>query len=291
MATALGLLTAVLMTLPAGTEGAWKPLVPVTELSSAARINPTGVMVQARMIMRYRLVPPSSLLRKTRLGNSVFDPTSVGVMSIVDVNPAFSRVGVGVEVTPAAVWRMRLSYQAIQYFGLFANLMEYPSPKSNWSPSVAKRRNRSGCCHGPDTGHRLLFENLFQLKLYRVVALSLFTVELWRVAREGTFYSGDYDLLVQSPDAILKHIGALAVVLTGGPNLPELAVGGFHAVARSIRAQSQNQQAGMLLMYSPVNDRFLLYRTGLTALIGFHLQDRYKQTSPYGVLLLNVSVM
>lgn len=265
----------------------WKHIVTLGEVSGAARIIPLGVGVSGRVFLRYRFFAPDHPFRRSKLGDSLLEQSYVSVFTTHDVNPAFMRAGVGVEVSPAAVWRMRVSYQGIGYAGTFNNLTEFDSNDANWGIAGVRKAVRDGRS-GPDLAQRVMFENQFQIKLYRMVAFTLLNAEYYWRNRPGYVYAGEYDLLQRSQGEItFRHIGAVAVVVTEGPKTPELAVGLFHAVARSIWSETQNQQAGMVFIYAPVAGQWFVYRSGLTGLFGFSLQDKYKQAFPYAVLQFN----
>ena len=277
------LVVALMGSLAASTDPRpWNPWAPAVEVSVAGRYNPLGAALTLRPVVRYRLVPPTSRLRRTTLGDALLAPTSVGWLTQVDVNPAFARAGMGVEVTPAAVWRMRLLAQGTAYFGTFGHLVHVPRADSDYTPTALARRSSSGPHGGPGIATRLYGENLLQAKLSRLVAFDLATAEVYLHRGKGFVYNGEYDLLLASNgEAVVKNIAIGAVALVDQPRVPYLAAGLFHAVARAARSGGQNQQAGFAFILTPIVGARWASSLQVITLCGWHLQDRYRRGQPY----------
>jgi hypothetical protein len=140
--------------------------------------------------------------------------------------------------------------------------------------------------HAPAVTWRLLFENIFQIKLWRLVAMDMATADVSFFGQKAYIYSGEYDLMLDAAsEGILRNIGLVGVAVVDQPKMPWLVVGGFHAITRALKTRAQNQQAGLAFLFAPVVDAWLLSRLTLTGLWGFHLEDRFRQNGPYAVLL------
>ncbi|MEW5850509.1 MAG: hypothetical protein AB2A00_17115 [Myxococcota bacterium] len=280
------LLATLLLVLPAEVRN---PVV--IEANAGVRYNPLGAATSVRVTLRQHLIARESRLRSTQLGNTLLEPTSVGVATHTELTPAYLRTGVGVEATPAAFWRMRATWQGFAHFGTFNGLMSFDDRRAHHDPASIRERARTGRHHGPAISQRVILENLLQMRIWRLVAADQATAEGWSAHRKGWFYSGEYDLLMDGTgDVALKNILVVGLGLGMRPRMPEMVVGGFHAFTRVLRSEGQNQQAGLAILHTPVMDAWWLTRAGLIILAGIHLQDRYKTGQPYFAAQVSVTL-
>jgi hypothetical protein len=212
----------------------------------------------------------------------------MGIALHMDLTPAYLRAGPGVELAPLSAWRIRVTWTPMLSFGTFNSLMRFDAPDADIGERAIAVRGRAGRHHGPALSQRLLADNLLQIKLRWLVLADLTTVDLWSLRRDGYYYLGEHDLLMDGRgDVAVKNIAIAAASILNRPGAPELAAGVFHAIAHVVRSGGQNQQAGLALLHVP-RDRAWLppSRLGLVALLGLHLQDRSKALMPYGAVLI-----
>ncbi len=261
------------------------------ELNLSGRFNPVGASVGGRATVRRRLFHEDHVLRKTGLGNVLLAPSAVGLAVTADTSPAYVRAGVGLEFMPAAVWRMRLTWQATQTFGNFGFLMKFEDRTDPYGPIHRVFRGRVPGAMQARLVQRLMAENLFQVKLWRIILFNLTNVELGRVGPGGGwFYNGEYDLLVRGAwDVVGRNVFLAAVSVLDGKSMPELAVGGFHMVAASVWSRGVTMQAGAAVVVGPPVRGIIPRSASWIILAGFHLWDRHRQSTPYLVWLMSLA--
>jgi hypothetical protein len=158
-----------------------------------ARLNPLGLLDEARLTYRYRLYRSES---PTLRDNFV----SVGLAP--GISPAFGRLGVVVELQPLSMLQLWGMYEFVGNFGTFRQFQSFPSPRSNFSDTELNVRDElpAGDARRPyaNSGTQLTLGATLQLKLGPVVARSLFRLVRPDMSlREGdrVFYDIYYDVL------------------------------------------------------------------------------------------------
>ena len=117
-----------------GTANAAEPEVPETRLiyrlTAAARYNPVGGGVGARLGLRHRLYASDRVAFR--------DNAAVGAVTAV-LTPALSRVGAVAEVSPASFATLFASWERYDYFGIAGFFQSFPSAASNTGPNEITR--------------------------------------------------------------------------------------------------------------------------------------------------------
>jgi hypothetical protein len=161
-----------------------------------ARLNPLGLLDDARLSYRYRLYRSESLALRDNF-------VSVGLAPAL--SPAFGRLGVVVELQPLSILQLWGMYEVIANFGTFRQLQSFPSARSDFSDTELYARDAlpSGDARRPyaNTGTQLTLGATLQVKVGPVVARSLLRLVRPDLSlREGdrVFYDVYYDVL--APD-------------------------------------------------------------------------------------------
>jgi hypothetical protein len=135
----------------------------------AVRLNPLGLLDDARLSYRYRLYRSESLLLRDNF-------VSVGLAPAF--SPAYAKLGVVAELQPLSILQLWGMYELIGTFGTFRQLQSFPSAGSNFSDTELYARDAlpSGDALRPyaTTGSQLTLGATLQLKVGPVVARSLF---------------------------------------------------------------------------------------------------------------------
>ncbi|HEX5753290.1 MAG TPA: hypothetical protein VFZ09_44230 [Archangium sp.] len=158
-----------------------------------ARLNPLGLLEEARINYRYRLYRSESPALRDNF-------VSVGLAPAL--SPAFGRLGVVVELQPLSILQLWGMYEFIGNFGTFRQLQSFPSALSNFSDTELDALDRlpSGDTRRPysNMGSQLTLGATLQFKVGPVVARSLFRLVRPDMSlREGNrvFYDIYYDVL------------------------------------------------------------------------------------------------
>lgn len=257
---------------------------PVVENSISGRFGPAGVGAGVRASYRWYPVGQDSMLRRSKMGNQLFSQTYLGLGVTGDLTPAYARAGVGVEVSPAAVWRLRFTWQATQTFGVFGQYQHFENRNDAWDTYGRRKRVRQTGEAPMRVAHRLMGESLLQIQFWRVVGFNLTNVDHTQLG-DGYYYNGEYDLTVSGRDVVFRNALVAGVILLRRPGLPEVALGGFHMFTRAMVSRHQTQQAGMSVIYAPMGLGHVPKNLTMILLWGFHVQDRFRQAGPYLVWL------
>lgn len=160
---------------------------------SVVRLNPLGLLDEARISYRYRLYRSESLALRDNF-------VSVGLAPAL--SPAFGRLGVVVELQPLSILQLWGMYEFIANVGTFRQLQSFPSASSNFSDTELNALDAlaAGDVRRPyaNAGTQLTLGATLQFKLGPVVARSLFRlVRPDMTLREGdsVFYDIYYDVL------------------------------------------------------------------------------------------------
>lgn len=160
------------------------------------RVNPLGLITDARLSYRHRLFASESVALRDNF-------VSIGVAP--SLSAAFARVGPVIEVQPASFLQLWALYEVIGYFGAFNLLQSFPtvdSTKVDYSDSALKRYAKGD---GPiaknyaAAGTQLVLGANLQLKLGPVVVrdqLRMGRPDMKLRPGDRAFYEIFYDLLV-----------------------------------------------------------------------------------------------
>jgi hypothetical protein len=158
-----------------------------------ARLNPLGLLDEARLSYRYRLYRSESPALRDNF-------VSVGLAP--GLSPAFGRLGVVAELQPLSILQVWGMYEFVGNFGTFRQFQSFPSARSNFSDTELYARDElpSGDVRRPyaNSGTQLTLGATLQFKAGPVVARSLFRLVRPDMAlREGdrVFYDIYYDVL------------------------------------------------------------------------------------------------
>ncbi len=159
------------------------------------RVNPLGLITDARLTYRRRLYESPSLALRDNFVSVGLAPT---------LSAAFARIGPIVEVQPASFLQLWAQYELIGYFGSF-NLMQSfataDASKVSYADSQLRARSK---LEAPEknyatTGTQLVFGSNLQFKFGPVVLrdqLKIGRPDMKLRAGDRTFYDIYYDLLV-----------------------------------------------------------------------------------------------
>ncbi len=161
---------------------------------SLFRLNPIGLITDAKITYRYRLYEHQSLALRDNF-------LAVGLAP--SLSGAFARIGPTVEIQPATFLQLWATYELVSWFGAFNFLQSFPSAAgASYADSELARRgdlpSSDPAKNYSSTGTQLLLGANLQLKFGPIAARNL--LRLGRPdykLREGdrVFYDIYYDLL------------------------------------------------------------------------------------------------
>jgi hypothetical protein len=95
------------------------------------RLNPLGLITDARLTYRFRLFESQKV---------AFRDNFIGIGLAPAVSGAFARVGAYVEVQPTSFLQLWANYEAVSYFGASDFFQSFPDAMSDYSDTVIKAR-------------------------------------------------------------------------------------------------------------------------------------------------------
>jgi hypothetical protein len=165
------------------------------ESSTAARINPLGLMELATLSYRLKLMESDSIL---------FEDTYVMVGPALFLSPAFVKPGVRVEVMPIALLQLSATYRYEYFLGTFDQIQSWPDASIDWSDSAMEETGDDAYSTG---GHQVVLQGRLQAKVWNIAVRETARWEYNDLdITDGT--SVYYD---QTPDMLVPDQGWLMV--------------------------------------------------------------------------------
>ncbi len=171
--------------------------------------NPLGVQTDLLLSYRYRLLSPTSLL---------FQDTYVGGGPIVRINPAYARVGLGLEVQPLMVLCLRAQYEFRGYFATAGMLQSFTRAGSEHHDELRQSRadldmNYAG------TGHQVNLQAILRAKVGHWAVLNDFVLTYYKMdlaSGDTVFYDAFLDLLAPGDGVTLANSAHLFYITGEG---------------------------------------------------------------------------
>jgi len=182
-----------------GTARAQDPEIPrhrlFLESSTAARINPLGLMELVTVSYRFKLMESDSIL---------FEDTYLMVGPALFASPAFVKPGLRVEVMPIALLNLSAIYRYQYFVGTFDQIQSWPHPGIEWSDSAMEDSGEDAYATG---GHQVVLQGRLQAKVWNIAVRETARWEYNDLdVADGT--SVYYD---QTPDMLVPAKGWLMV--------------------------------------------------------------------------------
>ncbi len=162
------------------------------------RSNPIGLEDQLRLGVQQRLYRSEADVSRD---NFVF----FGLYP--KLNPAYSRLGTGVELQPLSILNLKAAAEYVRFFDAFGFVQSYGSAAEDWSDSARKAGEEAGRSYATSAGHVTL-EPMLQLKVGPIAFRNRFSAELWVADLQGddrTFYEASLDTLVPGNGWVLTN--------------------------------------------------------------------------------------
>lgn len=192
-------------TAPAGLQRA-RPRHRVHYISlTGLQWNPPGLETRLLVDYRYLLYRSDSLALADNF---------VGIGGTVRVNPAFTRLGVAIELQPLTLLTVRATYEWRGYYGVVRNLQSFSSARADYSPNALAARSSAGVNYA-GSGHQFRLQALLRAKFGPVALIG--ELELWHFRMnlrggDAVFYDASVDTLL--PDGgftVVHHTNLLYV--------------------------------------------------------------------------------
>jgi hypothetical protein len=259
---------------------------------TAAQWNPLGLQSDLFAGYRYRLFESHRL---------VLLDTFVGGMLIARLNPAFARLGAGLELQPVTPLTLRALYEHRLYFGTAKMLQSFQSPYDAHDDDELSRRADAGENYAGH-GHQITLQAVLRAKAGPVALLDQLDVVYFDMSLRGNdrlFYVNLFDTLCPRDGFVLANHGHLvyltgfgliagvrytlvhafypeAWIPDGNPNTPTHRIGPIVAYTFKGRGQRFSAPTLILILNWWVGSR---YRSGAAV----------SQALPYGVVAFQFS--
>jgi len=176
---------------------------------TALQWNPLGIQSDLWLGYRYRLYSND---------NPAFRDNFIGPAFIFRINPAFLRIGVGLELQPLTVLTLRAQYEHRAYFGSVGMMQSFASPASEHSDAEMRRRGQAEQNY-MGNGHQFILQAVLRAKVGPIAVLNDFAyhhfeMNLWRGDR--VFYVSLFDTVAPGSGGVLNNSAHLLWVTKRG---------------------------------------------------------------------------
>lgn len=166
---------------------------------TAIQWNPLGIQSDLTVGYRYRLYSAH---------HRAFADNFLGSAVVLRLNPAFIRLGGGLEVQPLTVLTLRVLYEHRAYFGSSGMLQSFPSAASEHSDLDLRRRSAVQGLNYPGTGHQVTLQAVLKAAVGPVAVLDDFAylhfdMDLWR--GDQVWYEALSDTLVPARGGVIQN--------------------------------------------------------------------------------------
>jgi hypothetical protein len=252
---------------------------------TAAQLNPLGVQTDLGLGYRYRLFSSPSLL---------LSDTYAGGLLVARVNPAFARLGGGLEIQPLAVIALRLLYEHHLYFGSANMIQSFASPTEEHSDQMLKHRGAAGASYSTH-GHQVTLQAVLRAKVGPVAVFNEMNAIYHRMYLKGQdrfFYVNYFDLLAPADGFVLLNNAHLVLlwrnwILGFRHTLVHAVYPGNWSDAAELHPTNHRLGPIFSVTFPDVSPR--LRRPTLILIVNWWFENPYRSGSVYGVLALQFS--
>lgn len=204
----------------------------------------------------------------------LFKNNNVGLGVFDCINPATNSLGVFVEVEPIAVFKLRVQYEYVQYFGAFTAMLVFPDKNSDYSDSELEYLEEEKEAVWA-TGQVFTVMPTFQIMVGRFVALDMMKFRWYDMNKEGYFYEPTEDTLAEMEDYFFTNEAVIGVALWKKDEKNMLLLGTRHLYFSLEESGKQRQELDGVLVWMRDKLFFMENPTVMTA-IGGYLEDQYR---------------
>ena len=233
-------------------------------------------------------------------GHILTTGTYVGALLHTSFSPAAIHLGLGAELMPLAVLRLKAIVEWVPFFGTFDNVQSFPSPTAEHSDTERDRLGNAGAGYSTQALY-IKLAALLQAKLGPVAARSELTACHVKIALDQgdtVFYEPEWDLLVQHggwvlfSDTDLIYLAEFGLIAGARYSLAHAFYSGDAYVAGESRSNpnTPTHRLGPVLGYRFESERERFAKPTLLLLVNWWLSHRYRagqdvhQGIPYVVL-------
>ncbi|MCK5797370.1 MAG: hypothetical protein KAI47_09315, partial [Deltaproteobacteria bacterium] len=176
---------------------------------SAIVWNPLGA--QTDLIVHYQ----RRLWKSKKL---ILGASHVGVNMITRLNPAYLRVGFGVELQPLAILTLRANIEHRGYFGTAGMLQSWDSPLAEYDDSTRAARSDTGATY-ISTGFQFTAQAILRAKVGPIAFLNEFNLHHYRLDLHGqdrVFYEAFSDILAPGRGNVIVNNAHLLYISKAG---------------------------------------------------------------------------
>lgn len=255
--------------------------------------NPWGA--QTDLIVHYR----------RRLWDSqkvLFGASHIGAQLITRLNPAYARVGFGVELQPLAILTLRASYEHRGYFGTAGMIQSYETAQAEYDDDTRSNGTKAGNSY-ITTGQQFILQAIVRAKLGPIAVLNEFSLAHYRMnLRPGdrVFYEAFYDTLTPGTGNVLVNHAHLLYITKFGL-VAGLRYSIVHALyddaelGNGLNRNTPNHKLGPLVAYTFGKGSKSFQRPTLILILNWWTANRYRTGQrvnaalPYGIIAFTFS--
>lgn len=259
---------------------------------TAAQYNPLGLQSDLYLGYRRRLMDSESL---------VLRDTFVGGMMIYRLNPAYARIGAGVEVQPILPLTLRALYEHRVYFGSVGMMQSFASPHDEHHEDELERRADQGH-NSPGNGAQVTLQAVLRAKVGPVALVNEFNMVYFQMdvpPGQQVFYVNLFDTLAPTKGWMMVNNANLlwlasARLLLGVRYTVVHALYSDQLLGARPNLNTPNHRVGPMACYVLPWSWSRFKNPMLALIINWWIDNRYRsgqqvhQAVPYGALAFQV---
>jgi len=238
---------------------------------AGGRINPEGAADTMELHYQYNYSDSNSIL---------FKNNNIGFGISETISPATNAIGAFVEIEPIAVFRLRVQYEYLSYFGAFTALMSFPSKNSDYSDSVLDDMQDDELAHWA-VGTHFFIQPTFQIQIKRFIAMNTASFEWFDVDREGYFYEPTNDTLMKTEDYFFLNNAVVGYELWKKDDNTRMIFGVRHEYFHVQATDIERQDVAGALVWMMGNKIWFMEKPMLMVAIGGYPEDRYREKDAF----------
>ncbi len=202
----------------------------------------------------------------------LFRNNHLGLGLAEGISPATNSVGAFIEIEPVAVFRLRLQYEYIQYFGVLVAIVTLPDKDSDYSDKVLDDIDAEWA-----TGNHFSIQPTFQIQIERFIALNMLSFEWWDIHKDDYFYEPSNDTLMKTNEYFFINTAIAGFELWKRNEDTRMILGTRYTYYRVDSADRVRKQLDGVMIWMMGERRWGMEKPLLVMAVGGFLEDRYRE--------------
>jgi len=238
---------------------------------TGGRINPEGFAQTFELNYQYKYSDSDSIL---------FKNNNAGFGIADTISPATNAIGAFVEIEPIAVFKLRVQYEYLQYFGAFTALLSFTHKDSDYSDSELDHRQDEKEAVWA-TGTHFFIQPTFQIQIKRFIALNTASFEWFNINKDHYYYEPTLDTLLRTTDYVFLNSAVVGCELWKKDDNTRMILGVRHEYFLVQSTGRERQDVAGAFVWMIGNKIWFLEKPMLLMAVGGYPHDRYREKDAF----------